>query len=105
MDTQPTIRPVLDLSDIQSGASALGGLFGAQSLGLSAVGSISTMMNRRSQNGGTNEVVSAIDKLRKELGNVGNTSYNINGISYDRGSELDEAVRTIVRYAKLEGRV
>ena len=105
IDAQPTIRPVLDLSDIHSGASTLGSLFGTQSVGLSAVGSISTMMNRRSQNGATNEVVTAIDKLRKDLGNVGNTSYNINGISYDRGSELDDAVRTIVRYAKLEGRV
>jgi tape measure domain-containing protein len=101
----PVIRPVLDLSDVRSGAGAIGSLFGAESVGLSAVGSISTMMNRRSQNGGTSEVVSAIDKLRKDLGNVGNTSYTINGITYDHGSELDDAFRTIVRYATIEGRV
>ena len=105
MDAQPTIRPVLDLSDVRAGASTIGSMFGGSTLGLSTVGSISTMMNRRGQNGGTNEVVSAIDKLRKDLGNVGNTSYNINGITYDRGSELDDALRTIVRYAKIEGRV
>ena len=101
----PVVRPVLDLSDVRAGAGAIGSLFGTESVGLSAVGSISTMMNRRGQNGGTGEVVSAIDKLRKDLGNVGNTSYTINGVTYDRGSELDDAFRTIVRYAKIEGRV
>lgn len=105
IDAQPTIRPVLDLSDVRSGASAIGSMFGSNSIGLSTAGSISTMMGRRGQNGGTSEVVSAIDKLRKDLSNVGNTSYNINGITYDRGSELDDAFRTIVRYAKIEGRV
>lgn len=105
IDSQPTIRPVLDLSDVEAGVGAIGGMFGANSIGLSTVGSISTMMNRRGQNGGNDEVVSAIDKLRKDISNVGNTSYNINGITYDRGSELDDAVRTIVRYARIEGRV
>ena len=101
----PVVRPVLDLSDIRSGAGAISSLFGVESIGLSTAGSISTMMSRRGQNGGTTEVVSAIDKLRKDLGNVGNTSYTINGITYDRGSELDDAFRTIVRYATIEGRV
>jgi hypothetical protein len=105
MDTQPVIRPVLDLSNIQAGAGAIGGMLGGGSVGFSAVGSINTMMNRRGQNGGNGDVVSAIDKLRKDLGNVGNTSYTINGITYDRGSELDDAFRTIVRYATIEGRV
>ena len=101
----PVIRPVLDLSDISSGAGAISSMFGSNSIGLSTVGTINTMMNRRGQNGGNSDVVSAIDKLRKELGNVGGTSYNINGVTYDRGSELDDAVRTIVRYARIEGRV
>lgn len=105
IDVQPTIRPVLDLTDVKTGAGALGDMLGIGSIGLSGVNSISSMMSRRGQNGGNSDVVSAIDKLRKELGNVGNTSYNINGITYDRGSELDDAFRTIVRYAKIEGRV
>lgn len=105
LDAQPVIRPVLDLSDVESGAGAIGGMFGSSSIGLSTVGTINTMMNRRSQNVGNGDVVNAIDKLRKDLGNVGNTSYNISGITYDRGSELDDAFRTIVRYARIEGRV
>lgn len=106
IDTQPTIRPVLDLSDVQSGASALSGMFNSRSsLGvLTNVGSISTMMNRNSQNGRNGEVVSAIDKLRKDLGgNTGNT-YTINGITYDDGSNVSEAVKELVKAARVERR-
>ena len=107
IDAQPVISPVLDLSDVKSGAAAMNGLFSTNpSVGvLSNVGTISTMMNRRSQNGANDDVISAIDGLRKELGNVGNTSYNINGITYDDGSNITEAIRTIVRAAKVERRV
>lgn len=106
IDTQPTIRPVLDLSNVQSGASALSGMFNSRaSLGvLTNVGSISSMMNRNGQNGRNGEVVSAIDKLRKDLGgNTGNT-YTINGITYDDGSNVSEAVKELVKAARVERR-
>jgi hypothetical protein len=107
IDTQPTIRPVLDLSDVRSGANSISGLFGSEAkVGVLAnVGSISSMMNNRSQNGASVEVVSAINKLRKDLANVGNTTYSINGVTYDDGSNITDAVRTIVRAAKIERRV
>ena len=107
IDAQPTIRPVLDLSDIQAGASAIGGLLGGNaSVGVMAnVGTISTMMNRRSQNGGNADVVSALDRLSKKMDNINNASYHIDGITYDDGSNISEAVRTIVRAAKMERRV
>lgn len=103
IEAQPTIRPVLDLSEVQAGANTIGGLFGSDPrVGVLAnVGAISSSMSRHSQNG---EVVSAIDKLRKSMGNVGNTSYNINGIEYEEGSDVSEALRTIVRAAKVERR-
>ena len=104
IDTQPTIRPVLDLSDVQSGAGMINDMFGMNpSMGVLAnVGSISSMMNER-QNGDS-DVVSAIDKLRKDLKNVGNTSYNINGISYSEGDDVADAMKSIVRAAKIERR-
>lgn len=106
INTQPVIRPVLDLSDVRSGAGAINSMFGmTPSLGvLSNVGSINSMMNHRSQNGVNSDVVSAINKLRKDLGNVGNTSYNINGISYDDGGAVSEAIKVLVRAAKVERR-
>ena len=106
IDTQPTIRPVLDLSDIKSGAGAIGSMLDmGPSVGVTAnVGAINAMMNRRSQNGGAEDVVSAIDKLNKNLGNIGNTSYNINGVTYDDGSNVAEAIKTIIQAAKVERR-
>ena len=107
INAQPTIRPVLDLSDVRAGAGTINDLMSiGSSIGVSAnVSAISSMMARRGQNGGNSEVVSAINKLRKDLGNVGNTSnYNINGITYDNGSEVADAVRVIARAIKVEGR-
>ena len=105
MDTQPTIRPVLDLSDVESGAGAISGLLGGSSVGVMAsVGAISSMMGQNGQNGGNSEVVSEIKKLRKDLGHVNSETININGVTYDDGSNITEAVRSIVRAAKVERR-
>lgn len=106
IDNQPTIRPVLDLSDVRSGVGAMGDMLNVgSSVGVLAnVGAISASMNSRNQNGGNGDVVSAINKLRTDLGKVGNTNYNINGITYDDGSNITEAVKTIVRAARIERR-
>ena len=106
MDAQPTIRPVLDLSDVRSGAGLIGGLLNTDSsVGVLAnVGSISTMMNNRSQNGVNGDIVSAINKLRKDIGNIRNTTYQVNGVTYDDGSNISDAVKSIVRAAKVERR-
>lgn len=106
IDAQPTIRPVLDLSDIKSGASTLSSLFNSTApiAAYATAGSIGTVTARSSQNGSNAEVVSAIDKLRKDMGNVERATYNINGITYDDGSNLRDAIETIVRYAQIERR-
>lgn len=106
VDTQPTIRPVVDLSDVESKAHAIDGMFGmTPSVGLlSNVGTISSMMNQNGQNGNS-DVVSAIDKLRKDLGNVGGTTYNVNGVTYDDGSNISNTVEALVRAVRIERRV
>ena len=106
MDTQPTIRPVLDLSEVESGAGYLNRLFNnGPSVGVSAnLRAISSNMNNRNQNGANEEVVSAINGLRKDLGNVGGNTYNVNGVTYDDGSNISDAVRELIRAAKIERR-
>lgn len=106
VDAQPTIRPVLDLSDVRSGVGDLGRLLRVNpAIGAMAdVGVISASMNRRSQNGGTREVVSAIDRLRKDFSELDRATYNINGVTYDDGSNIADAVKTIVRVARVERR-
>ena len=107
IDTQPTIRPVLDLTDISSGMNTLNGMLNTNSsVGVLAnVNGINMMMNNRSQNGGNTDVISAIDRLRSDFNNTDRTTYNINGITYDDGSNLRDAVETIIRYANIERRV
>ena len=107
IDAQPTIRPVLDLSDVRAGAANISNMLDLGStVGVKAnVGAISSMMNDRNQNGANYEVVSAINKLRKDLGNIGNTSYHIDGVTYDDGSNIADAVRTITRAAVRERRI
>ena len=106
IDAQPTIRPVVDLSNVTAGANRIDNLLSmspSMSL-LSNVGSISTSMNRR-QNGANTEVVSAIEDLSRKLGNgLGNT-YNVNGITYDDGSNISEAVRSLIQAARVERRI
>ena len=107
IDAQPTIRPVLDLSDVRSGAGAIEGMLGVgSSIGvMSRVGAISSSMNRLNQNGVNDDVISAINKLRKDLSNVGGNSYTINGLTYDDGSNVSDAIKAIVRAAKVERRI
>lgn len=106
MDSQLTIRPVLDLSNIEAGARSINNMFGSGvSVGtLANVNAISSSMNRRNQNGDNFEVVHAIDRLRREVSTMDRPSYNINGITYDSGSEVSEAIETLVRHAKIERR-
>ena len=104
IDTQPTIRPVLDLSEMNSGVGVLNTMLNSSNLAVAAnVGAISSNFRGRIQNGNS-EVVSAIDRLGKNLGNVSGDTYNIDGITYDDGSNISEAVQTLVRAAKVERR-
>ena len=107
LDVNPTIRPVLDLSDVRSGADSINGMF--DSLVpmdvLGRVNSISRSMDSRIQNGSFNDVVGAIDKLRTNLSELGGTTYNVNGVTYDDGTNVANAVNDLTRAIRLERRV
>ena len=106
IDTQPTIRPVLDLSDVSNGAATLNGLLDMNSsIGFTSnVSAISSMMNRR-QNGNS-DVISAIKDLGRKISDVpSGDSYTINGITYDDGTGVADAVKTLVRAARVERRM
>ena len=106
-NVQPTIKPIVDLSEVRSGANAISGIFGSgPSVGvMTNINAISSSMNGRIQNGNNSEVVSAINKLRDKLDGIGNTYNTINGVTYDDGSNVTDAIETLVRYAKIGGRV
>lgn len=106
IDTQPTIRPVLDLSDVKAGAGSISSLFGMRpSVGvMSNLGRISSMMNDN-QNGTNDDIISAIRELGNKIDDVSGDTYTINGITYDDGSNISEAVKSIVRAARVERRM
>ena len=107
VDSNPTIRPIIDLSDVKAGANAIGGMLGFDSsIGVLAnVSGISTMMNRRSQNGSNDDIITAINKLSKELGKTGGDTYQVNGVTYDDGSNIQNFAQAVIRQARIERRV
>lgn len=99
----PVISPVVDLTNIKRGASQITDLFNNPSVTpMSNIRAISGMMNER-QNGNA-DIVNAINGLKKSMGNTGNTYNTISGITYDDGSNVSDAIETLVRAAKIERR-
>lgn len=105
IDAQPTIRPVLDLSDVRAGASSISRMFGGNpSVGvMSNVRAITSMMNGN-QNGGNDDVISAIKDLGNKISGKTGDTYQINGITYNDDSNVSDAVATLVRAVRVERR-
>ena len=106
IDNQPTIRPVLDLSNIKNGAGAIGSMLGMEpSIGLmSNINAISSTLHTN-QNGSNYDIISAIKDLGDKLGTSSGDTYNFDGITYDDGSNVNNAVKTLVRAVKVERRI
>lgn len=102
IDPNPTIRPVVDLSNIQNGVGAINGMFNDTALG--NLGGISASINRKIQNGSNANVIDAIKDLKQAVTNMSGDNYSINGVTYDDGSNIADAIRTIAHAAKIERR-
>ena len=97
----PVIRPVLDLSNVQNGVTSIDNMF-ARNQAMS----INARMNNAKQSEVTNaDVVRAINSLNSKIDGSPRTVTNINGITYDDGSNIVDAVETLVHAVKIEGRV
>ena len=107
VDSQPTIRPIVDLSDVKTGADAIHGMFnGVQTVGVrSNLNAINASINSKLQNGSNDDVVSAINKLNDGLANVKGDTYTFGNFTYDDGSNISDTIKTLIRYAKIGGRV
>lgn len=105
IDAQPTIRPVLDLSEVTAGAGAINGMFDMQpSVGvMSNVGAISSMMGGR-QNGGNGDVISAIKDLGNKIGSSTGDTYTVGNVTYDDGSNVANTVKSLTRAVRVERR-
>lgn len=110
----PTITPVMDLSEIQNGTNQLYSMMadadrysltGNISLANDASRSIARDQRRKqeSENEMMSSLIGAINGLSALIGNTGNV-YNVNGVTYDDGSNVSSAVRSLIHAAKIGGR-
>lgn len=99
VDVNPTISPVLDLTNVRSGANAINNMFGLRpSVGVLAnVGAVSSMMSRYGQNGGNDDIISAIEDLGRKMRVPTGDTYNINGVNVSDDAEVVEAFRVLIR--------
>ena len=102
VDLNPTITPVMDLSDIKAGAAYINGAFGGFSFG--QAGGIARAINRNGQNGTTNDVIHELSKLRRDIQSMPVNQYAIGGITYDDGSNVANSIRELVRATRIERR-
>lgn len=105
MDINPTITPVMDLSNISKGTRLLNSMIGNKDVQINArsgviAGSVGKIQNRYDNS----DVISALNGLKEQLNNTG-PSYTINGITYDDGSSVSSAVQSLVRAARIERRL
>lgn len=106
LDMSPTITPVVDLTDVKNGVGQISTLFdNGPSLGVTAsIRDISRNgSNRQNDN---SDVVDAVNRLNKKLDNAGSTTNytTIDGLNYNDGTDVADAVGALVGAIRREGR-
>ena len=106
-DSAPTIRPVMDLSDVKNGVdyinSAITGSSTFNLLGQAR--RINRSLGSRRQNGTTDDVIRELSRLRNDIQQMPVNQYTVNGITYDDGSAIAGAVGQLIRTTRLERRI
>lgn len=102
LDTSPTITPVIDDSQVRAGIQRINTMMTNLTVGQNmAMAGVSFGIN---QNGDNSDIVSAINGLRKDILDRPQNVYTVNGVTYDDGSTTANAVKTLVRAVKMNGR-
>ena len=100
---EPTIRPILDLSDITSGGKRINSIFDGFSISTSfrLAATSNSMFNANRSN-----TISPLDILKNISGTPKTVNnYEINGISYDDGSTIANAVLQLINAVRVEERM
>lgn len=108
IDADPSIRPVIDLSGVKKGIGDVNKLVTSVddfALATNGTGLLAGSIGKV-QNGVSNaEVVSAIKDLQDNMPQPSGDTYTIDGVTYDDGTNVSTAVKTLVHAAKIERRV
>ena len=100
-----TITPVLDLSNVQNGVSQMHTMFN----GFGEISTISraegaNFMMNSSRRSSINDMIDAFQTYAEHSSEVSSNTYNINGITYDDGTNIANAVQTLITAARIERR-
>lgn len=114
-DPNPTITPVLDMSLLNKGMDSMTRLLSNKDLQVATAGfgsltvdNLDAIKNSRISGlqNDNSDVVSAINDLQRSINNLtpGN-SYRLGNITYDDGSNVSNAIETLIRAAKIGRRI
>lgn len=95
IDASPTIKPVLDLSNVTSGAKSIGELFNRQSVSVTSnLNSISSSMNRQN---GNYDLLREIKGLRGDLAAI-DSGVNVEvNLDYKAGADANQITNDIAK--------
>lgn len=94
----PTITPVIDMSEVQNGFGYINGLLDNTTIGLNARNlSITPDLTNT-------DVIDTINALNDSLGAPTVNNYNVNGVTYDDGSNVASAVGQLIYAANIARR-
>lgn len=110
MNMSPVITPTIDMDQIDKGLNRINSSFGSRTISLSAdtlnnanaLAKANQSIQNRNDN---NDIISQLKKLDSSISKMPRNNYNINGITYDDGSNIRGAIDTLVRAVVVEGRV
>lgn len=101
----PSIRPILDLSDIKNGIQIANGMLSGLGSTLSpSFAGIQGAVTTRNQNANP-DVVGAINRLGNSLQGVQGNTYNVGGVSYADGSPVATAIDGLIMALELDRRM
>lgn len=102
---QPTITPILDLSDVESKASGISTLLDTSPTIGANLGAVSTNMSAMKQRTSMTDLLEAMEDLGSAMGSAHPVNnYNVNGVTYDDGTNVASAVGDLVRAVNIERR-
>lgn len=94
----PTITPVLDMSEVQNGFGYINGMLDNSIIGLASRNlDVSADMSNY-------DVIDTLNSLGESLGTSTVNNYNVNGITYDDGSNVASAVGQLIYAANIARR-
>ena len=106
IDITPTVRPVVDLSEVRRSGSRI-----SDYLKLSPsvtikdnLGAISRISDERRNDTTNSDLLYALRDLKDSVNATPSNVYNVNGITYDDGSNVAAAVGSLIRAARIERR-